>query len=270
MVNWLAKYLTIFKMSWQNTFVYRLGFLAWRLRSLILLLSLYFFWLAVYQFNVSISGYSQSVMLTYIIFTSIIKAVVFSSRSNQVAVDIATGDLSNYLLKPVKYFIWMVFLDLGDKASNLFFLIFELILLLVLLKPPLFIQTSLIYLISFLVFLVLASFIYFYLNLLISLTSFWYPEHNGWPAKFLFSILVDFFCGGILPLDILPQPVFSLLKFLPSSYFLFYPLQVYLGRISGLGLIYVLGFMVFWTLALRSVVNFIWLKGLKSYQAVGR
>ncbi len=269
MENRLEKYLQIFRMSWQNTFVYRLSLLTWRLRSFITLLSLYFFWWAVYNFNQEIAGYTRDVMLTYIIGTSLMRSLIFSSRSNQVSADIAQGNLNNYLLKPVKYFGWMGALDLGDKMSDVFFLLFELILFYFLFKPPLLIQENFLYVVLFLLFSFLSMFIYFYLSLLVSMTAFWYPEHNGWPARFLFTVVIDFLCGGIFPLDILPGLIFQIFKLLPTTYFIFYPLQIYLGRVSVTNILSSLALMVFWIFSLNFIVNKLWKKGVKNYTGVG-
>jgi ABC-2 type transport system permease protein len=265
----LKKYLQVFRMSWQNTFVYRLSLLAWRLRSFIVLLSLYFFWLAVYGPDQEIAGYSKNVMLTYIIGTSLMRAFVFSSRSNQVAADIAQGSLNNYLLKPIKYFGWMSALDLGDKVSDLFFLSFELLIFFVLFKPPFLLQTNLTYLVLFFVFTFLSMFIYFYLSLLASMTAFWHPEHNGWPVRFLFTIVIDFLCGGMFPLDILPGILFQVFRLLPTTYFIFYPLQIFLGRVAFANIFASFLIMLFWIFVLNFVVKKLWEKGIKNYTGVG-
>lgn len=269
MGDWLKKYLTIFKISWQNGFVYRLNFIVWRIRSIVLLLAIYFFWFAVYRFSKQIVGYDENMMLTYVIGTSIMWSLVLGSRSVDVSAEIGTGGLSNYLIKPINYFSYWLTRDFADKILNLIFLIFELGIIFLILKPPLLVQTDPFYLLSFLIFSLLSVLIYFYLSLIISLTTFWYPEHNGWPARFLFMVIVQFFCGGLLPLDILPKMIFNFLRLLPSAYFIFFPLQIYLGRAS-IGRILV-GFiiMIFWIFILRYLVKLLWQKGLKSYTAVG-
>ena len=147
MGNWLKKYLTIFKISWQNGFVYRLNFIVWRTRSVVLLLTIYFFWFAVYQFNKQIVGYDEQMMLTYIIGTSIMHSLVLGSRSVDVSAEIGTGGLSNYLIKPINYFSYWLARDFADKILNLIFVAFELSLIFFILKPPFSIQTNLFYLV---------------------------------------------------------------------------------------------------------------------------
>ena len=256
-------------MVWQTIFAYRLNFAMWRLRTVILRLTSYFFWYAVYRFNKQVGSYNESMMLTYILTGSILHSLVLTTRSARTAIHIASGDLNNFLIKPLNYFTRTLFLDLGGKAANLFFLFLEMIAIFLILKPPFFIQTNIIYLLGFIIISVLSLFLFFYLSLIISLTAFWYPEHNGWPARFLFNVSNRFLSGSLIPLDVLPVSIFNFLRFLPTSYFIFFPLQIYLGKISQSEILAGFFIMLFWVFILRILVKLIWSKGLKNYTAVG-
>lgn len=241
----------------------------WRVRQVFFLIGAYFFWLAVYQSNDMVGAYGVSQMLTYIILVSIMNALVFSSRSYQVASDIGSGSLNQYLIRPVRYFIWMFFLDLGDKGSNFVFLLLELPLFLLLFRPPFFIQTNIFYIVAFLAVLALGVVTYFFLSLLISLFTFWYPEQNGWPVRFLFDILLVFLSGGWFPLDIMPAGIFKILQFLPFGYLRFFPAKVYLGQLGTAETVSGFGIMLAWTVILISLTKILWRKGLKVYAAEG-
>ncbi|MFC1711362.1 ABC transporter permease [Patescibacteria group bacterium] len=275
MGNWLKdkkynKYLTIFKISWQNTFVYRLSFLIWRLESVILFFVTYLFWFSVYRFNQEVGNYNEQTMLTYIIGSAFLRALVLQSKNADISGEIGTGSISSAFLKPISYFGLWFSRDLSAKALNLIFFVFEFGLIILFFQPTLFIQTNILNVLAFLLFSFLGLITYFYLSLLISLTTFWYPEHNGWPARFLFSVVIDYFLsGGLLPLDVLPKTIFSILKLLPSTYIRFFPIQIYLGRVENSDIL--LGFLVslFWLFVLRYVVKIIWSKGIKRYDALG-
>lgn len=256
-------------MSWQNSFVYRFSFLLWRLESIILFLSSYLFWLAIFQTNNQILSYNQQTMLTYIIGTLILRNLIFSSKISQIAEDIATGGLNKYLVQPIKYFNLIFALDLGERVSNILLLTFELLLIFLIFKPNLFIQTNIFYLLTFFACVLINIFLYFYLSLIISLTTFWYPEHAGWPQRFLFDTTMIFLTGGWFPLDLLPKPIMTVLEFLPSTYLRFFPLQIYLGRLSFVSIAKGFTIMVAWVLILNFLVKYIWQKGLKSFTAVG-
>ena len=266
----LHKYWHIAKTSWENGFVYRLNFVMWRVRQVVQLLAVYFLWLAVLKQNPTIFDYSRTQMLTYILGTSVIRSLVFSSRSVDAQTEIATGDLNNHLVKPMGYFKYWFARDAADKLLNLLFLAVELTLIVILLKPPLFIQSDLVTLAMFAVASILAMVMYFYFSFLISMSTFWLPEHNGWPQRFFVFMLLEFFSGGLFPLDILPKPIFAVAKSLPTAHFLHTPLQIYLGRITGLEALQTVGIMALWIVLFWQLAAWVFRRGLKIYGAYGR
>src|SRR5579859_1305440 len=142
----MKKYFLIARNMWDQTLTYRLNFIVWRIRVVINLLIIYFLWMAILPSGKQLFGYSQSMILTYILGTSLLNAIILASRSGEVGDEINNGDLSNFLLRPINYFYYWFAKDLGDKAMNLIFSVIELSILFFLLKPPLFLQHNLFYL----------------------------------------------------------------------------------------------------------------------------
>ena len=264
------KSLQILKISWESYTVYRLNFLMWRLRQNLELLTRYFLWLAIFSQNQPVLGYQKSQMLTYIIGTSVIATMVTSVRSINAAGEISSGDLTNYLLKPINYIRFWAVRDIADKLLNMTFLALEIPLVIWLLKTPLALPTALPTWILFIIAIILSTVLFYYFSFLISLTGFWYPEHGGWPARFLFNVLVQSLAGGLFPLDILPSQIYSLIKVLPTTYLLYFPMQIFLERINQMQLIIGVLIMTGWILILRILVNIFWQKGLQTYGAYGR
>ncbi len=264
----MKKYFLIVKNTWDEVFTYRVNFLMWRVRGVVILVSLYFIWLAVLPDKGTLFGYSRSLMLTYILGTSFLSAIIFSSRSYAIGDEINQGNLSNYLIRPVNYFLYWFAKDVGDKAMNIVLSLIELTLLFFLLRPPFFLQTNPFHLILFLLSLVLAIILYFLLNLLMGFIGFWSAE--VWAPRFIFFMISSFLAGGYFPLDVLPKEVSFLFQTLPFGYLLFFPLKIYLGQLP-LGEIergFVISFI--WVLLLFVLAKFIWIKGLRIYTAQGR
>src|SRR5258708_4648991 len=123
----MSKYLTIFNLSWQNEFIYRLNFILWRLRNVLRFLMIYFLWTGIFVSNGHVFGYSQSQMLTYVFLLMIVATFVWSAPSaDNIGSEIASGDLSNYLLKPINYLTFWFTRDLSSKALNLAFAAVEI------------------------------------------------------------------------------------------------------------------------------------------------
>jgi ABC-2 type transport system permease protein len=267
----LNKYLSIFKISFQQEFVYRLNFVMWRLRNVMQIFLIFFLWSAVFSDPTRIVfGYDQGKILTYVLGILILRAIVFSARAVDIPGEISTGDLSNYLLKPVGYLRYWFTRDLSSKTLNLSFAFLETIILFLILRPPFFLQTNPSTLFLFTISVLLAVLLYFSLIVLVSMTPFWAPS-SGWGAQFLFvGIVTEFLSGAVFPLDVMPSLFQKTFHFLPFQYLLFFPLQVYLGKInldmvlSGIIVEFV------WVAIFVYLVNVVWKRGIKRYAAEGR
>lgn len=264
----MQKYLQIIRGVWQEYFIYRLGFVMWRLRVIIQLLITYFLWLALLKNDTQLFGYTQNLILTYILLTSLVRATILATRTFDVGSIINNGELSNYILKPVNFFkvFWMR--DLGDKSINIVFAIGELFLLYIVLQPPIFIQTSPFILFFTFVSLFIGMILFFYFSLVLSFLGFWTPD--VWSPRFLSLVLIEFFAGGLFPLDILPKPLFVLSQSLPFSYFIYFPIKVYLGQLNPAQMIQGLTIGLLWIGGLWWLAVLFWQRGIKVYTAEGR
>lgn len=213
-------------------------------------------------------GYSKEAMLTYILAGQLISTIVFATRTHEIADNINSGNLSIFLIKPFGYFRYWFFRDLGDKAMNIFFSLVELSIIIVILKPAIFIQTNLVYLGFFVSGIVLAILLHFFVSAMLSLTGFW--SNEVWAPRFIFYILITFFTGGIFPLDILPKPIYEIALLLPFAYLQYFPLKVYLGSLNVSEILQGFSIAIFWVFSLSILIQFIFKAGLKSYTAVGR
>lgn len=217
----------------------------------------------------NVFGYSRAEILTYVFGLILIRSIVLSTRSIDVAGEIARGGLSNLLLKPLSYFNYWFTRDISSKALNFLFAVSETILLYLILHPNFFLQKNLVIFGLFLLSLFFAIILYFLLVFLFSLPTFWYPQ-QAWGFIFLLIILVDLLGGGIFPLDILPSGIQKVVYFTPFPYLLFVPIEIYLGK---LGTFKSLGFLLIslaWVLVLIFANKRIWIVGIKSYSAEGR
>lgn len=264
----MKKYLIIAKNMIDETVSFRLNFVMWRVRVILQILTLYFLWLSILPQNASFLGYSQSLMITYILGTSILSAFVLASRSHSIGDEINKGDLSNFLLKPLNYFLYHFARDLGDKFMNLIFSAAELTILFFILKPPLFIQTDPLYLLLAIITAVFALILYFFINFLLGLIGFWSPE--VWAPRFIFFIVITFFAGGLFPLDILPKSIFEIFQFLPFTYLLYFPLKIYLGQLAFTEIFRGITVSFVWIILMFLIVKSVWNIGLKLYTAQGR
>lgn len=264
----MRKYLQVIKNTWSEMFTYRVNFLMWRIRTVLQFLTIYLLWAAIMPKDSPLFGYTYSLMLTYILGTALLSSLVFASRSYEIGDDINQGNLSNFLLRPINYFLFWVAKDIGDKAMNIIFSIVELTILFIFFHPPLLIQTSPQYLIPFLLAIFLALILWFIFNILVGLIGFWSEE--TWAPRFILMVVISFSAGGLFPLDILPNQIFSILQILPFSYLLYFPLKIYLGQLGITSILISMSISLVWIALLYFAIKTIWARGLKIYTAQGR
>jgi len=120
---------------------YRFNFMMWRIRNVMQLLTVYYLWLAVTPQNGQIFGYSRPLILTYVLGASLIGSIVFSTRTQEMGDNINNGELSQFLIKPLKYLGYWFARDIGDKLFNISFSVAELIIVYFILRPTIFLQS---------------------------------------------------------------------------------------------------------------------------------
>lgn len=263
----MKKYYLIGKGVIDEILIDRVNFLVWRFRIVISVLIGYFLWTALLSKQATISGYNTSLMLTYILFGSIVASFVFNSRSFTIGDDINQGNLSNALLRPYNYFLGVFSSDIADKVINVLFSIIELTILFFILKPPIIFQTN-----SFILFLTVVAIcvsivMYFFFGLLLGAVGFWSAE--VWGPRFIFGVLITLLSGQLFPVDLLPKPLFVIVQFLPFTYLIYFPTKIYLGQLPLQQIVFGLGVGIVWSVILYGCVKIVWKNGLRKYTAQG-
>ncbi|MBI2611273.1 ABC-2 family transporter protein [Candidatus Gottesmanbacteria bacterium] len=261
-------FLQIFRNSVSEVTAYRLNFTLWRFRLLLRLLILFFLWQAIYSSQSNVFGYSESQMLTYILLSQIVATFIFSSKTQEFGELIYTGNLSNWLTKPINIFKYLIARDIADKSLNFIFSVAEVSLVFIIFSPPIFISQSVNILPWVFISIILGIIMYFMVSFLLSLVSFWTQE--SWAHRFLFFVISDFLAGGLFPLDILPQNLYKILLLTPFPYMMYFPLKIYIGGLSGNEIITGFTVLIFWLFIFYFAYKYLWKKGLRLYTAEGR
>lgn len=264
----MLKYPQLFKMTWQEHFIYRLNFILWRLRNLIVFLSLIFFWLAVFESKTSFLGYQKSQMLAYLAGVAFLRSLVLGSRSIDLAGQIRSGELNHLLLKPMGVFVHWFTRDLADKLLNLAFTILEIGLIISFFKFPFYFPQKITSYFIFIFLVILAVFLYFFISFSLSMAAFWTQE--VWATRWLFGIIfLQFLAGGFFPIDVLPKAFANLVSLTPFPYLIFFPLKIWLEQLPT-GLIFrgVLVCLV-WFFTFYRLAVYLWERGSKNYGAYG-
>jgi viologen exporter family transport system permease protein len=260
-------YFQVARNTWDEMMTYRFNFAMWRLRNVLQLLTVYYLWLAVTPVNGHIFGYSRTLILTYVLGVSLVGSIVFSTRTQEMGENINNGELSQFLIRPFRYLGYWFARDIGDKLFNISFALAELIIIYLILRPAIYLQSDVTALLLTILAIAVAVIMNFFIGSLLGMIAFWSPE--VWAPRFIFFTLVSFFSGGLFPLDILPLPLQHIFALLPFSYLQYFPLQIYLGKLSPGGLLQGFCIAIVWSVLLYLFVTWVWRRGLREYSSEG-
>jgi ABC-2 type transport system permease protein len=267
----MKKYWHVINIGIQNTLVYRMNFLFRSVFSLIPLMATIYLWRAVYsgkQGDSNVAGYSLAGMISYYLLITIADALTAVTEDDwQIASDIREGAINQFLLKPIDYLTYRLCLFASGRLIYVAVAALPVVVFIVAQRhywvgPP----NALIFAL-FLVSLALTALLQFFISYTMALLAFWLLEIS----TFIFIVFAfEYIAGGhLFPLDILPPAVSAALNFTPFPYQLFFPVSLYLGRVTGVAIWQGLGIQIFWVLFFYLVARWTWRRGIRHYTAFG-
>src|SRR6195952_4181300 len=112
-----AKYLSVFKLGLQNTFVYRWNYFLRALFGLIPLAGTVFLWRAIFhERGGGLHGYDYGSMIYYYLLTLLVSNLVMPTEDEwQIAGDIREGQINSFLTKPMSYLAYRFSIFLSGR-----------------------------------------------------------------------------------------------------------------------------------------------------------
>ena len=264
----MKKYWHVLNVGIQNTLVYRVNFLFRAFFGLIPLFAIISLWKAVYSSKSGdVGDYSLSDMISYYLLVTIVDALTAVYDDDwQIAGDIRDGQISQFLLKPIDYLAYRFTLF---SAGRMIYTALALIpiTLIVFLHRKHFVVPDVSTLALFGCSILLTAALQFLLSYTMALLAFWFLEIS----TFIFIVFAfEYIAGGhLFPLDILPPALAKLMMWTPFPYQMFFPVSVYLGKISGSQVYTGLIIQAGWVLVAFLLARFMWNRGIRKYSAVG-
>ncbi len=260
----MRKFIQIAATTSKEYLAYRLNFILWRLRRLLSLLVIFFLWFSIFEKQSQFGLYSKEILLSYILYSNFVSDLTLSSRVAEIAELLNSGGIINILLKPVSLFFYYFTRDIADKSINAGFAVCEILLVIILFKPPIIFPQ---HIPLFLPFLFMGIGIAFFINMILSFVGFWTTE--VWAPRFLFYMLVSFLAGTYFPLDLLPKGAYTILMLTPFPYIFYIPTKILIGQIASIPAWHI-AVSVGWVFVLFKTATIIWKNGNKNFSFWGR
>lgn len=265
----MRKYWLIFKLNVAQAFIYRATGFIWFWCDFGPTVALLIFWFAAFSTREIIAGYSLAEMLMYYFGVAVVSVIVVPHPQWWLKDQIMNGQFAGiYLLKPVSPFWERMAAQTSWRTIRLLFALPVCIILAQIFSAYLAdFSLSLSRLIWFMAALFLAYLGQMFFKICLGLSAIWFGE-VGWMTAF-WDFSMALFGGGYFPLDIFPQAVQTISLWLPFRYFFYFPLSIFLGRISGEQIWTGFLIQVAWVLIAGMTYRLIFSSGIKKYSAYG-
>lgn len=260
-----AIYSFLFRSSWQETFEYRVSSWIQLGISSFFLISIFFLWNDVFGESAELLGYSKKEIVTYYVIITYLFYSIYAYVP--VSVEIRNGELSKYLIRPVQYFTYHYWRSLSKRILRLLlglpvFFVFALVF-----SNYFQIVTSPVAYLVLLVTLFGAINILFLLDVMIGLIEFWFLYSDA--ITFITELLVFFLAGTLIPLAFLPNWIQFIARVTPFQYTGAFIVDAFVGNLTWAQIMSGIAIQTIWTIVLLLVVNILWVRGIKRYEAFG-
>ncbi|MFL6515337.1 MAG: ABC transporter permease [Chthoniobacterales bacterium] len=263
------KYISVFNIGLQNTFVYRWNYFLRAVFALIPLAGTVFLWRAVFQERGGgLHGYDYGSMIYYYLLTILVSNLVTPTEDEwQIAADIREGQINSFLTKPMNYLGYRFSIFLSGRLVYTAVTLPPIILIFIYFRDYVHFPANPLIYVYALISLALAALIQFFITYTIAIMAFWILEIST--IVFIVYSFEYFLGGQMFPIDIMPAGVQAVMKWLPFYYELFCPVAIFLGRLQGAALVQALAIQTGWVLTMWGAAELMWKRGLGHYQAVG-
>jgi ABC-2 type transport system permease protein len=266
----VRKYGHVITIGLQNNLTYRVNFLFRSLFGLIPLMASLSLWRTIYAGKSAddVGGYSQAQMISYYLLVVIVDMLTAVYEDDwQIAADIKDGNISQFLLKPINFIGYRLSLFLAGRIIYASVALIPVVAFILFQKSYFVLPADAVTFGAFGLSLVLTALLQFFTSFAMAMLAFWVTE----VSTFIFILYAfEYLASGhLFPLDILPAGLQQVLAFTPFPYQLYFPVSVYLGKVTGAALVNGLIVQALWVMVAWFAARAMWSRGLKKYSAVG-
>ncbi len=264
------KYLYSLSLGVKETMMYRADFFMTLSSAAFPIMIQVFMWQALYKGaqTAELFGRGHAQMMAYSVSAAILWRLLRTGFEYDINEDIKNGGLSKYVIRPVGYLPYRLSCFLGQKIGTLLggLTLMALALSLVGLAfhtAPVTLSGVLLFLPALLLALALNFLIFF----CVGMWAFWLSE-----IGFLFEavrIVIVVLSGGIFPLEIFGNAMRTVLKCLPFSWAVGFPVDVLTGAAAGSAVLAGLAAQALWIGLMLLLSAFLWRLGSSKYLAAG-
>lgn len=273
----LALWGMILKTALGERLVYRGDFALGTLMRFLPIVTQIFLWYAVFDSigpaegdqAAQIGGFGFREIVAYYLLTMIARA--FSSMpglASGIAREIREGEIKRYLIQPIDLLGFLLLTRIAHKLAYYAIAVAPFALVFYLCRdyfvsgwpPPHLI-------VAFIGSLIMGFLIGFFLEAAIGMIGFWFLEVSS--LLFVYMLFSFFLSGHMFPLSLLPDPIETVVNFLPLKYLAYFPAAVFLGKIPDEDLPMEMAIQAAWLAFFIVVSRVAYARGVARYSGYG-
>ncbi len=260
----MKKYWHVLNVGIQNNLTYRFNFLARAVFGLVPLVATLYVWRTIYSDKsqgTAVGSYTLAEMISYYLIVTIVDALTAVNEDDwQIAADIKD-------LKPINYLVYRLCLFFSGRVTYLGVAAIPLALFVVALRHYFVLPANAVTFGLFMFSIFLTALLQFFMSYAMAMLAFWVLE----VSTFIFTLFAfEYIASGhMFPLDILPKAFAQVLFYTPFPYQLYFPVAIYMGKVSGMALLQGLLIQASWVFLAFAFAQLMWHRGIRKYSAVG-
>lgn len=266
MTGLAAIYRAQFKTSVAGMLQYRGALVIWLLELLLEPIIYLAVWRAVARAQGGeVDGFTAGDFAAYFVATMIINHATFTWIMWEFDWRVRQGSFSPLLLRPIHPIHKDIAENLGYKFLTLSVILPAAVVLAITFDARF--ETSVWAVLAFVPALVMAYGIRFAVEWTLAMTAFW-TTRNGAVNQLYYPVLL-FLSGQAAPLALYPEPIRVLAAILPFRWFVAFPAELVLGRLSVRETLLGFGAQAVWLGLAAVILQAVWRRGIRRYSAVG-
>ncbi|NMB90426.1 MAG: ABC transporter permease [Chloroflexi bacterium] len=260
-------FLRMWQINWAEQWQYRANLMMYLLYELVSPVVFLSVWRAVAAGQHSVDGLTANDFTVYYLLLLLVNKLTGEITIHILAYKIHDGTLSSELLRPVHPILTSALVyNLAFKALTLIVLAPVWAVLCLVFRPD-FSGVTAANLLLALPAIWLGFAINFLLGAIVTCVAFWTTRVYTL-SEFIYGFVM-LFGGTFVPLNLLPGFAQGLAQALPFQLYLYFPIQVILGRLSSSQLLLNFGLQAAWLFLLALAFAWLWRQGVQRFSAVG-
>jgi ABC-2 type transport system permease protein len=263
----LRIYQRMWQVNWAEQWQYRANLMMYLFYWLVSPIVYLAVWTTVARTQGNVSGLTANDFTTYYLILLVVDQLTSDITIHILAYKIQDGTLSGELIRPVHPILTNTLMNNIAFKALTFIIFIPIWLVFVWLFQPDFSAVTLTSILLAVPAVILGFAINFLLGAALTCLAFWTTRVYSL-TEFYYAIAI-LFSGQFVPLQLMPEVVQRIAQYLPFQLFLYFPIQIIQGNLSGdlIGRNYFLAAV--WLVISFGLFQVVWREGVKRFSAVG-